>query len=111
MIDDDLIQTPYGHVHATALENLRSTFDTTELLKAVDDLDRLYAHWKKELRDDLLHVHAMAHTLINDAPLSCAPEEGLGELAATLAGEFQDCRAVVRSTIALLQQIATLAPD
>jgi hypothetical protein len=109
---DDLIQTPYGRVQATALENLRSMFDTTELLKVVDDLDRLCAQWKNELRDDLLHVHAMAHTLINDAPVSCAPgEEGVGELAATLTEEFQDCRAVLRSAIALLDQIATLAPD
>ena len=75
-----------------ALENLQSTFDTTQLLKAVDDFDRLCAQWKKELRDELLRVHAMAHTVINDAPLSCAPgDEGLGEVASSLAEEFQDC--------------------
>ena len=75
----DLTQTPYGHVRIRALQTLQSTFDTTELLKAVDDLDRFYAQWKRELRDDLLRVHAMAHSVINNAPLSCAAgEEGLG---------------------------------
>ena len=82
---DDLVQTPYGYVRIRTLQTLQSTFGTTELLKAVDDLDRFYAQWKRELRDDVLRVHAIAHSVINDAPLSCAPgEEGLGEIAASV---------------------------
>lgn len=109
---DDLVQTPYGLVRVRTLQNLKSTFDTTELLRAVDDLDRFYAQWKKELRADVLRVHAMAHSVINDAPLSCAPgEEGLGEIAASLADEFQEGRSVFTSVVSLLNQLATLAPD
>jgi hypothetical protein len=33
--------------------------------------------WKQELRDDILRVHAMAHTVINDAPLSHPPGKAL----------------------------------
>lgn len=109
---DDLVQTPYGSVRVRTLPTLQSTFDTTELLRAVDDLDRFYAQWKKELRADALRLHAMAHSVINDAPLSCAPgEEGLGETAASLADEFQECRSVFTSVVSLLKQLATLAPD
>ncbi|HTF63806.1 MAG TPA: hypothetical protein VK638_14035 [Edaphobacter sp.] len=109
---DDLVQTPYGYVRIRTLQTLQSTFDTTELLKAVDDLDRFYAQWKRELRDDVLRVHAMAHSVINDAPLSCAPgEEGLGEIAASVADELQECRNTFTSVVSLLKQLATLKPD
>jgi hypothetical protein len=75
---DELIQTPYGELSAPGLEELRKSFDTRQLLKAVDELDRFCALWKKELRADLLRLHAMAHTLINDAPLtSVQGEEGM----------------------------------
>ena len=35
----------------------------------------------------------MAHSVINDATLSCVPgEEGVGEIAASVADELQECR-------------------
>ena len=41
---------------------------------------------KQELRDDILRVHAMAHTVINDAPLSHPPGNGpLAEMAGSVA--------------------------
>ena len=64
----DLIQTPYGVVRRGALQALQSSFDTTVLLKTVDDLDEFCVQWKQELRDDILRVHAMAHMVINDGP-------------------------------------------
>jgi hypothetical protein len=108
---DDLVQTPYGHIRIRTLQTLQSTFDTTELLKAVDCLDRFYAQWKRELRDDVLRVHAMAHSVINDAPLNCVPgEEGLGELAASVADELQECCSAFTLVVSLLKQLATLNP-
>lgn len=109
---NDLVQTPYGHVRGQKLQTLRSTFDTSELLKAVDDLDRIYSQWKRELRGDVLRLHAIAHSVINDAPLSCAPgEEGLGETAASVADEFGECRGIFTSVVSRLRQLATLAPE
>jgi len=61
---------PYGVVRLGTLQALQSSFDTTMLLKTVEDLDEFWVQWKQELRDDILRVHAMAHTVINDAPLS-----------------------------------------
>lgn len=108
----DLIQTPYGVVRLGALQALQSSFDTTMLLKTVEDLDEFWVQWKQELRDDILRVHAMAHTVINDAPLSHPPEnEPLPEMAGSVAGQLQDCRQVLGSAVALLKQIANLAPD
>jgi hypothetical protein len=109
---DEVIQSPYGDVRAEALEELQSSFDTCGLLQAADQLDRFCAQWKKELRDDLLAVHGMAHTLINGAPLSRAPgKESFPEMAYSLAEEFRDWRDSLEAAIALLDQIADLAPD
>ena len=109
---EELIQTPYGMVRLRALEALQSSFDTTALLKTVEDIDRFSIEWKQELRDDMLRVHAMAHTVINEAPLSCPPgDETLGEMAVSIAEELQDYGKILQSVIGLLKQIASLAPE
>ena len=43
----DLIQTPYGVVRLGALQALQSSFDTTMLLKTVEDLDEFWVQWKQ----------------------------------------------------------------
>ena len=76
-------KTPYGKVQTDALEQLQGSFNTQQLLSAVDQLDRL-----RELvttpafRDDLLRLHGMAHTIINGAAMT-APSggEAIWELA------------------------------
>lgn len=109
---DELIQTPYGEVSAEGLEELRRSFDTRQILEAVDDLDRFCALWKRELRADLLKLHGMAHTVINDAPLtSVQGEESMSEAAFSIAEVFRDWQQSLRSAIAQLDQLAELAPD
>jgi hypothetical protein len=109
---DELIHTPYGEVRAEGLAELQASFDTRQMLAAVDDLDRFCVQWKRELRGDLLRLHGMAHTVINGAPLASVPgEEGLSELAFSIADEFRDWQQSLRSTIAQLDQIAGLARD
>ena len=109
---DELIQTPYGEVRAEGLAELQASFDTRQMLAVVDDLDRFCAQWKRELRADLLRLHGMAHTVINGAPLaSVRGEDGLSELAFSIADEFRDWQQFLRSTIVQLDQIAGLAPE
>ena len=109
---DELIQTPYGEVRAEGLAELQASFDTRHMLAAVDDLDRFCAQWKKELRGDLLRLHGLAHTVINGAPLASMPgEEGLSELAFSIAEELRDWQESLRSSIVQLDQIAGLAPE
>ena len=43
----DLIQTPYGVVRLGTLQALQSSFDTTMLLKTVEDLDEFWVHGSK----------------------------------------------------------------
>jgi hypothetical protein len=93
---DELIQTLYGELSASGLEEIRKSFDTRQLLKTVDDLDRFCGLWKKEMRADLLRLHGMAHTLINDAPLtSVQGEEDMCEAAFSIAEEFRDWHTIL----------------
>jgi hypothetical protein len=109
---EERIRTPYGEVRVEGLEELQSGFDTRLLLRAVEDLDRFCAQWKKELRDDLLAVHSMAHTVINGAALSRAPgKESLPEAAYSLGEELREWRVALAAAVALLDQIAGLTPD
>ena len=81
----ELIQTPYGKVRAAGLEELQSSLDTRQILQAVEDLAGFCTRWTRELRDDLLAVHSMAHTVINGAPLIRVPgKESLPEAADSL---------------------------
>jgi|SRR5215467_880151 len=109
---EDLIPTPYGEVSANGLAELQSSFDTRQLLHAVDELDRFCAEWRKELRDDLLVLHSMAHTVINDAPLTAAPGKvSLTEAAYLLSDEFREWRKSLQTAVTLLDQIAKIAPE
>ncbi len=109
---DEVIQTPYGEVRAEGLQQLQASFDTRQLLTAVDNIDRFCAQWKSELRVDLLQLHAMAHTVINGAPLSSMRgEESISELSFSIAEEFRDWQDSLQSSIAELDQIAELAPE
>ena len=106
------VQTPYGEVRTEALEELQASFDTCQILTAVDDLDRFCAQWKRELGVDLLRLHAMAHTVINDAPLTnVLGEESISEAAFSVAEDFRDWQQSLQSAIVQLDQIAELAPE
>ncbi len=63
--------TLHGPVDSEALQSLQQTFDTRTLLHAVEQLDGIRARCGSDgLRDDLLRLHGMAHTVINGASLS-----------------------------------------
>jgi hypothetical protein len=79
---EDLIRTPYGEVRAEGLEELQSSFDTRGLLNAAEELDRFCAQWKRELRDGLLEVHGMAHTV------NGATEQSSGQRKLARSGLF-----------------------
>ena len=108
------IDTAVGRVDAERLEELREKFDTHRLLELVDALDE----WRGRvgdpdgLRADLLRLHALAHTLINGAPLSVAAEgEAIWELADQLESEFMDIAEGAKRAISLLEPLTRLAPD
>ena len=69
--------TCFGDVDTAALERLESSYDTTRLLAAVDIVDRIRVqlHDPEGLRDDLLEIHSMAHSVLNGAPSALSRRE------------------------------------
>lgn len=65
------------------LEKLRDSFDTTDILAAVDVIDGIRARVCEpdQMRKELLLLHSMAHTLINGAQLADSSELDIWELA------------------------------
>ena len=83
--------TPYGDVDSAALDNLRQSFDTTALLELVDGLAPMAQRFDRTggVRDELLRLHRMAHTVINGANPSESSADDLWEVAAALIDEFR----------------------
>ncbi|MGF6482894.1 hypothetical protein OKW34_004206 [Paraburkholderia youngii] len=96
--------TFFGDVDTAALARLESSYDTTRLLAAVDIVDRVRTqlHDPEGLRDDLLEIHCMAHSVLNGA--SIAPARGDG----TLAERVLDALDLIDEFVGELMRVRTL---
>ncbi len=106
--------SPCGGVDVIGLQELRATFDTTDLLRAVDELDTVRAALADpdELRADLLRLHGMAHNLINGGALSATSvDETIAELAAGIEAELESMSALLLTIKQRIRPLLTLAPD
>lgn len=106
--------SPLGGVDATRLQMLRATFDTTHLLRAVDDLDTVRAVLADpdELRADLLRLHGMAHTLVNGGAIAATRvDETIAELAAIIEAELESMSALLLAIRQRIRPLLTLTPD
>ncbi|MBN8735950.1 MAG: transposase [Xanthomonadales bacterium] len=105
---------PAPHLKTPALELLRETYDTTRLLQRVDSLDEV-RHSVDDpggLRNDLLRLHAMAHTLINGGPLSVASSPTmLGDLAMEISMEVERLVALLEEIRRGVEPLETLASE
>ncbi|GAB3265963.1 Tn3 family transposase post-transcriptional regulator TnpC [Chitinimonas naiadis] len=106
--------TPYGEVDTKRLAWLRETYDTATLLQFVDQLDALKPRLAANggIRDDLLQLHRMAHTVINDANLAEPQNEmTLWEVANELADELYNISDVFSQAAQRLRPLVALRPD
>ena len=109
--EPNFVVTPYGDVDAAALENLRQGFDTAALLGLVERLAWMAQRLDPGgVRDDLLRLHRMAHTVINDANVSESSADDLWEVAARLIDEFREMADNCLAIAATLQPLADLQP-
>lgn len=106
-------QTAFGPVNAATLERLQESFKTHRLLDAVDQMDRLAELISDaSFRKDLLRLHGIAHTIINDAPKTLSSgKERIWELAGSLAMELEERMEDLSAILELLNQLAELAPE
>lgn len=109
---EQTIETPYGLMDRVALQEAEQSFDTRTLLRLVEELDRFTIAARQEagLRDQLLRLHAMAHSVINGAGLSAPAGESLPELAGDLASELEEAIEMIQRWVRPLEILRDLAP-
>ncbi|MGF6998294.1 Tn3 family transposase post-transcriptional regulator TnpC [Paraburkholderia sp. GAS32] len=106
--------TPYGEVDAAALEALESGYDTTRMLDAVSTLDevRTSLYDPEGLRDDLLRLHSIAHTLVNGAGLTVgARDEPFVDQVSDVIDQIDRYVADLLAIRDVLQPLEALRPD
>lgn len=107
------VVTAHGRLDRAALTRAQSSYDTTALLSAVDDLDRIVvrARGQDGLRDILLRLHGMAHAVINGAEvLVSASQESLPELAFDATAEILQTISTLQGWVKLLEPLEGLQP-
>jgi hypothetical protein len=108
------VDTAVGPVHAKTLEELVENFDTQRILELVDELDELRERIcdPDGLRADLLRLHAMAHALVNGAPLTInADDQSIWELADDLEFELMEIADNAKQATSILRPLNRLAPE
>ncbi|MCY1351189.1 hypothetical protein D9M69_374490 [compost metagenome] len=106
--------TPYGEVDATALEQVRDSYDSALLLRLVDRLDACLAEMGGvvTLRDELLRLHAMALTLVEGAAPAVPTEGACIWVEAESVQLDLDALAIwIRSAQSSLTPLVNLVPD
>ncbi len=110
---DNTTPTAYGLMDSAALAELRSTFDTSMLLRMVDELAAAgqAAQGEDSLRESVLRLQAMAHTVVNGAGMTVATDdETLPELAESVVDEMRDAIARLQRWISQLEPLLSLEP-
>jgi hypothetical protein len=106
--------TPYGEVDAAALERLREHFDTSQLLRLIDRLDRCLAEMggTAALRDELIRLHAMSMTLVEGVAVTIPAENTCIWSEAEALQQDLDClTAWISSAAAVVAPLVELATD
>ena len=112
-MNDLTIQTAYGRLDRTTYEAVRRGFDSSTLLAMVTKLDEFMSEARVDggLRDEMLRLHSMANTVLNDGPLSVAASPvTLPELADDIRNEIDAAVESFRSWLPILDALAGMAP-
>lgn len=106
------IVTAHGTVDGAQLAELQHTYDTSALLRAVDDIDQLVIAMMADggVREALLRLHGMLSTVLSSSGLTVmAEDETLPELASDLAAELQQAISTLKHILELAEPVAKLA--
>lgn len=106
--------TAYGEVDAAALEQLRESYDTTQLLRLVERLDACLAEMGGvvALRDELLRLHAMALTVVDGAAPAVPTENAcIWAEAESVQLDLEALAAWARVAQEFLTPLVNLVPD
>ncbi|HCA6403903.1 TPA: transposase [Pseudomonas aeruginosa] len=106
--------TPCGEVDAAALEKLRNSFDTSQLLGLVDRLDTSLSELGGmiALRDDLLMLHAMSLALLEGTlPPVTTEESCVWEVAESVLLDLEALSSWIRTAQMMIAPLVNLMPE
>jgi hypothetical protein len=106
--------TPCGEVDAAALEKLRNSFDTSQLLGLVDRLDTSLAELGGmiAIRDELLKLHTMAQALVEGTlPPVTTEESSAWEVAESALLDLETLSSWIRTAQIMIAPLVDLAPE
>ncbi|TNB81424.1 transposase [Pseudomonas sp. Fig-3] len=106
--------TPCGEVDVAALERLRSSFDTSQLLELVDRLDTSLAEvgGMIAVRDDLVRLHTMALALVEGTlPPVEAEESNVWEVAESVLLDLETLGSWIRTAQMMIAPLVDLMPE
>lgn len=106
--------TAHGTVDGAQLAELQQSYDTSALLRAVDDIDQLVIALIADggVRETLLRMHGMLNAVLNSAGLTVmAEDETLPELAGELTAELQQAMSTLKNILQLAEPVAKLAVE
>lgn len=105
------IQTRYGEVDASVLEELQHSFDAHAILTAVERIDQIRDKIDA-VREDLMRLYSVANDLIHEAgSADLLPGDGsVWELAEELATTMADWPESIEEALDTLSDLEALAP-
>lgn len=109
----ETIETAYGLLDNTNLQKVRDGYDTRDLLSTIDELDEFVRETRDDdgLRDMLLRLHAMAHTVVNGAPMAVSGgNDSLPELATQVKMQLYEAVSMLQKWIRRIEPLESLIP-
>jgi hypothetical protein len=109
----ETIETAYGRLDSTNLQKVRDGYDTRDLLSTIDELDEFVRETRDDdgLRDILLRLHAMAHTVVNGAPMAVSGgHDSLPELATDVKMQLSEAALLFQKWIRRVEPLESLTP-
>ena len=106
--------TPCGEVDAAALEKLRNSFDTSQLLGLAYPLDTSLAELGGmiAIRDELLKLHTMAQALVEGTlPPVTTEESSVWEVAESVLLDLETLSSWVRTAQMMIAPLVDLVPE
>ncbi|HCR1517612.1 TPA: transposase [Pseudomonas aeruginosa] len=106
--------TPCGEVDAAALETLRNSFDTSQLLGLVDRLDTSLAEvgGMIAVRDNLLKLHTMVQALVEGTlPPVMTEESCVWEVAESVLLDLEMLSSWIRTAQIMIAPLVDLVPE
>lgn len=107
-------ETYYGTASAKKLEELQQSFDTIDILAAINAIDQIrYRICEPEgMRDELLKLHSMAYTLINSDWTCNAPNDTpIWVLAQDLEIEIAEFAETLNEIAEIIGKLGELLPE